>query len=112
MFKLRSAVAFRLSPQELTVLAGDQGIARRVPKGFCRISIISTTTFPTSTAGSIALSTQQQTNQFIDRFYDLITLIFHYHYQWNKRDERQRNEVALEEHLSYIDALLVGTSPP
>jgi DNA-binding GntR family transcriptional regulator len=45
-------------------------------------------------------------NRFIDGFYDIITLIFHYHYQWNKRDERQRNEVAISEHLTYIDALL------
>jgi DNA-binding GntR family transcriptional regulator len=45
-------------------------------------------------------------NRFVDGFYDLITLIFHYHYQWNKRDERQRNEVAIGEHLAYIDALL------
>lgn len=45
-------------------------------------------------------------NRFIDGFYDLITLIFHYHYQWNKRDERDRNEVAIREHLAYIDALL------
>jgi DNA-binding GntR family transcriptional regulator len=44
-------------------------------------------------------------NRFIDGFYDLITLIFHYHYQWNKLDERQRNEVAIKEHLDYIDAL-------
>ena len=44
-------------------------------------------------------------NRFIDGFYEIITLIFHYHYQWNKRDERQRNEVALREHLVYIDAL-------
>lgn len=48
-------------------------------------------------------------NRFIDGFYDLITLIFHYHYQWNKRDERQRNEVALREHLVYIEALF-GTN--
>jgi DNA-binding GntR family transcriptional regulator len=47
-------------------------------------------------------------NRFIDDFYDIITLIFHYHYQWNKRDERQRNEVAIGEHLSYIDALLAN----
>jgi DNA-binding GntR family transcriptional regulator len=33
-------------------------------------------------------------------------LIFHYHYQWNKRDERQRNEVAIREHVTYIEALL------
>lgn len=45
-------------------------------------------------------------NRFIDGFYDVITLIFHYHYQWNKQDERQRNEVAIREHLTYIEALL------
>jgi DNA-binding GntR family transcriptional regulator len=45
-------------------------------------------------------------NRFIEGFYDIITLIFHYHYQWNKRDERQRNEVAIREHLTYIEALL------
>jgi DNA-binding GntR family transcriptional regulator len=44
-------------------------------------------------------------NRFIDSFYDIITLIFHYHYQWNKRDERQRNAVAVSEHLTYIEAL-------
>lgn len=44
-------------------------------------------------------------NRFIDSFYDIITLIFHYHYQWNKHDERQRNEVAIREHLTYIEAL-------
>jgi len=45
-------------------------------------------------------------NRFIDDFYDIITVIFHYHYQWNKRDERQRNAIAIREHLTYIDALL------
>ena len=45
-------------------------------------------------------------NRFINSFYDVITLIFHYHYQWNKQDERQRNEVAVREHLTYIEALL------
>lgn len=44
-------------------------------------------------------------NRFIDSFYDIITLIFHYHYQWNKQDERQRNEIAIQEHLTYIEAL-------
>ena len=45
-------------------------------------------------------------NRFIDDFYDIITVIFHYHYQWNKRDERLRNEVAIREHLAYVEALL------
>lgn len=44
-------------------------------------------------------------NRFIVGFYDVISMIFHYHYQWNKRDERQRNIVAMHEHLAYIDAL-------
>jgi DNA-binding GntR family transcriptional regulator len=44
-------------------------------------------------------------NRFIDSFYDVMSLVFHYHYQWNKRDERQRNEVALREHLAFIGAL-------
>ncbi len=45
-------------------------------------------------------------NRFVDNFYEIITMIFHYHYQWNKQDERQRNEVAIREHLDYIDALI------
>lgn len=45
-------------------------------------------------------------NRFIEDFYDIIAFIFHYHYQWNKRLEKQRNTTALEEHLSYIDALV------
>lgn len=45
-------------------------------------------------------------NRFIEGFFDVITLIFHYHYQWNKADERERNAAALTEHLAYIDALL------
>jgi DNA-binding GntR family transcriptional regulator len=44
-------------------------------------------------------------NRFIVDFYDIISLIFHYHYQWNKVDEKQRNRVAIVEHLDYIDAL-------
>lgn len=44
-------------------------------------------------------------NRFIDDFYEIISFIFHYHYQWNKQDERERNEAALTEHLAYIEAL-------
>ena len=44
-------------------------------------------------------------NRFFVNFYDLISLIFHYHYQWNKRDEKQRNIVALREHIAYIEGL-------
>jgi DNA-binding GntR family transcriptional regulator len=44
-------------------------------------------------------------NRFIVSFYDVISMIFHYHYQWNKRDEKERNIAAMREHLIYIDAL-------
>ena len=44
-------------------------------------------------------------NRFVQNFYDVISMIFHYHYQWNKADEKQRNHAALHEHLAYIAAL-------
>ena len=44
-------------------------------------------------------------NRFVVGFYDVISMIFHYHYQWNKQDERKRNIAAMHEHLTYIDAL-------
>jgi len=44
-------------------------------------------------------------NRFIVGFYDVISMIFHYHYQWSKVDERERNIVAIREHLAYIEAL-------
>jgi len=47
-------------------------------------------------------------NRFMEGFYDLISLIFHYHYQWRKEGEKQRNAVAIGEHLDYIAALKGG----
>ena len=44
-------------------------------------------------------------NRFVDDFNDIITLIFHYHYQWNKANEQERNTAAIAEHLACIDAL-------
>jgi len=45
-------------------------------------------------------------NRFVEDFHDIIALVFHYHYQWNKQDELQRNRAAIHEHLTYIEALL------
>ena len=47
-------------------------------------------------------------NRFIEDFYDIITFVFHYHFQWNKKSEKQRNHTAIIEHLRYIEALLSG----
>ncbi|PSJ56536.1 GntR family transcriptional regulator [Kumtagia ephedrae] len=44
-------------------------------------------------------------NRFIIDFYDVIAMIFHYHYQWNKVGERERNASAVAEHLAYAEAL-------
>jgi len=44
-------------------------------------------------------------NRFIIDFYDVIAMIFHYHYQWNKTEERERNTAAIAEHLAYVEAL-------
>jgi DNA-binding GntR family transcriptional regulator len=45
-------------------------------------------------------------NRFVVEFYQIISIIFHYHYQWNKVDEKVRNIAAIHQHLDYIDALL------
>ncbi len=47
-------------------------------------------------------------NRFIIEFYDVISLVFHYHYQWSKTDEIERNSTALREHLDYIGGLRSG----
>ena len=44
-------------------------------------------------------------NRFVKEFQKVISLVFHYHFQWNKSDERSRNESAIREHLTYIDTL-------
>ncbi|WP_299732563.1 GntR family transcriptional regulator [uncultured Tateyamaria sp.] len=47
-------------------------------------------------------------NRFVDDFVELVSVIFHYHYRWNKRDERDRNLAAARQHLAVIRALKAG----
>ncbi len=44
-------------------------------------------------------------NRFVEEFQKVISLIFHYHYMWDKTHEKQRNSAAIDEHLAIIDAL-------
>ncbi|NDV00086.1 GntR family transcriptional regulator [Pseudoroseicyclus tamaricis] len=44
-------------------------------------------------------------NRFVEEFQKVISLIFHYHYMWDKAEEKVRNAAAIEEHLAIIDAL-------
>lgn len=104
MFEIRSAQAFaalpRSSPlwQELADLKAEHlQLLKDIDERF--------TDFSDLDSRFHRLITSAKTNRFIDSFYDTITLIFHYHYQWSKHSERERNEVAIREHLAYIDAL-------
>jgi DNA-binding GntR family transcriptional regulator len=45
-------------------------------------------------------------NRFFMQFFDVVSLICHYHYQWNKGGELERNKVAIEEHIAIITELL------
>ena len=44
-------------------------------------------------------------NRFAQEFYDIVSFVFHYHYQWDKGEEMQRNSYALNEHLAILHAL-------
>ena len=105
MFELRSARTFASLPPEApqwdqmaSLRAEHEALLKDIDTRFQDFSDLDNRFHRLINAGA--------PNRFIDGFYDIITLIFHYHYQWKKHDERQRNEVAIEEHIRYIDALL------
>ena len=50
-------------------------------------------------------------NRFAQGFYDIVSFVFHYHYQWDRRDEMQRNANALTEHLRILEALAAHDVP-
>lgn len=62
--------------------------------------------FPKLDASFHRLLNTTSGNRFIESFQDAITLIFHYHYRWNKNDEKERNRVAAQEHVDIIKAIL------
>lgn len=47
-------------------------------------------------------------NRFIDDFFQAVSMIFHFHYRWNKADEMERNRLACLEHLAIIAAVEEG----
>ncbi|HEX8603447.1 MAG TPA: GntR family transcriptional regulator [Pseudoduganella sp.] len=44
-------------------------------------------------------------NRFAKSLYDSVSLVFHYHYQWDKDEELSRNQYAVHEHLDIMAAL-------
>ncbi|MCF3947429.1 GntR family transcriptional regulator [Acidiphilium sp. AL] len=47
-------------------------------------------------------------NRFAHDFFDIVSFLFHYHYQWDKHQEIERSKVAIAEHLAVLNALLAG----
>lgn len=44
-------------------------------------------------------------NRFFSNIQGVMSAIFHYHYQWNKKGQKERNHAAVCEHLAYIAGL-------
>jgi DNA-binding GntR family transcriptional regulator len=107
MFELRSAQAFAALPKsdpiwlELDRIEADHHALRKVvDTEFKQFSALDERFHRLIHTASL--------NRFITDFYDVIAVVFHHHYQWNKAGERERNAVAIEEHLRYIGALRSG----
>jgi DNA-binding GntR family transcriptional regulator len=104
LFETRSAMVFATQPQSspvwerLTALEAEhRSLLRRIRTDYHDFSDLD------ERFHRLINDTSQ--NRFIVDFYDIISLIFHYHYQWNKVDESERNRAAIHEHLDYIEAL-------
>lgn len=104
IFELRSALSFaRLPPQA----AAWEELERLRKEHLVLLNNIDTnySAFSYLDEKLHRLINDGSSNRFVTEFYQVISLIFFYHYQWNKRDERERNEAAVHQHLDYIDAL-------
>lgn len=47
-------------------------------------------------------------NRFARDFFDIVSFLFHYHYQWDKQQEPERSRIAIAEHIAVLDALRSG----
>ncbi|WP_157017984.1 GntR family transcriptional regulator [Mesorhizobium xinjiangense] len=107
MFELRSAAAFRSLPPNHpnwraldAIEAEHHAMIARIAERYADFSELDERFH--------RLVHSASHNRFIIDFYDVIAMVFHYHYQWNKTEQRKRNETALREHLDYIEALKSG----
>ena len=110
MFELRSARLFAELPRESPLWAQLEALKRQ------HIDLLDNIDRRYHDFSSLdnrfhRLVNESSPNRFIDDFSDIITFIFHYHYQWNKADEKERNKAAIMEHLAYIEALPVQKPP-
>lgn len=104
LFELRSALAFIRLPPDSPLWGRLQTIRRQHEQ---LLAVIDTRFHDFSDLDNRfhRLVHDAAHNRFVEDFYDIIALVFHYHYQWNKTLEKQRNRIAILEHFDYIDAL-------
>ena len=104
MFELRAAERFAALPAESPVW---NTLARIKAEHHALLAAIEQryTEFSSLDERLHRLIHETSRNRFVIDFYDVISMVFHYHYQWNKAGEAERNRVALLEHLDIIGAL-------
>ncbi|WP_058910017.1 GntR family transcriptional regulator [Entomohabitans teleogrylli] len=50
-------------------------------------------------------------NVFFNQSLEIISIIFHFHYQWDEKDLQQRNIVSVDQHMIILTAMLAGDEP-
>lgn len=49
---------------------------------------------------------QSVKNRFTQQFFDIVSFVCHYHYQWDKKGELERFTVAINEHIDLLNNLI------
>ncbi len=104
MFELRAAASFLKLPDSDPVWVKLDAIEREHRRLLVEFDA-RYSDFSSLDEGFHRLVHDAMSNRFIREFYDVISFVFHYHYQWDKSDEKERNRIAINEHLTYIAAL-------
>ena len=46
-------------------------------------------------------------NRFTQQFFDIVSFVCHYHYQWDKTGELERFTIAIDEHIDLLNNLII-----
>ncbi|MCG9556313.1 GntR family transcriptional regulator [Vibrio kanaloae] len=47
-------------------------------------------------------------NNYINDLFNAITMVYHFHYQWDDKNIKQRNAIALDEHMTILSKIITG----
>ncbi|WP_321273634.1 GntR family transcriptional regulator [uncultured Vibrio sp.] len=47
-------------------------------------------------------------NNYIDDLFNAISMVYHFHYQWDDKNIKQRNSIALDEHMTILSKIITG----